>query len=96
MDILSDLLDTADTAESLPASVLRRRLDDLSAFLTDRVLPVTPDKELNRLVDKLGALRERLVHSYFGPPEIGLLRRTLYELEGRLRLLMGTAEAIPA
>jgi hypothetical protein len=53
------------------------------------------DAEARRLGDKLLALRERLVYSYFGIAEIRSLRSVLYDLHAIARLHMAIEETPP-
>lgn len=95
-DCLAAMEQTADQAQRLSAIELRQRIDAVAAFLTHRFGPATVDEEVGRLTYKLGALRERLVHSYFGPAEVRLLQGTLDELRASLAAYRGPRQAIPA
>ncbi len=103
---LSELLDAIDQVGkrvgelSLPE--LRSRIDEVHVFLVERLIPhlraeargADPlvDAEARRLDEKLLALRERLVYSYFGIAEIRSLRSVLYDLYAIFRLHMAIEE----
>src|SRR6266704_3036937 len=92
---LSELLDAIDQVGervgelSLPE--LRSRIDEVHVFLVERLIPHLR-AEARGLDEKLLALRERLVYSYFGIAEIRSLRSVLYDLYAIFRLHMAIEE----
>lgn len=83
---LSAIQEAADEIEEFSISVLRQRIDEVHALIRQN-LPadwtdmMTEDHgELNRLLAKVDALRERMRYSYFGPAQVRSLREALYDL----------------
>ena len=92
---LEAIRQAAERVGELPLLEVRSQIDDVHAFLVERFIPHSRaeeateplvDAEVRRLDDKLLALRERLVYSYFDAAEIRSLRELLYDLYAIIRL----------
>jgi hypothetical protein len=89
---LQAILRAAEDVGELSVPELRKRIDEVHAFVGERFLPnarafLPPEyAEIRRLAEKLLALRERLLYSYFGPAQLRSLREVLYDLHALIRV----------
>lgn len=95
---LQAIQDAAEAVVQASLPELRAQIDATHTFVAEEFIPNAQAEEratATRLVDKLLALRERLVYSDFGPAEQHALRGVLYDLAELVELHAVKGGAIP-
>lgn len=93
------ILEAAEEVGQLSDSELRQRIDQIHSVLVNRFLSQAhadeEASELSRLIEKLEALRERLLYSYFGESQLRSLQEVFYDLHAAIERHVANGRDVP-